>query len=52
MNVHEVAQVAQEIPLPEHTTMTVEEFLASDIDGYEYVKGSISPHGSTVTRTR
>ena len=43
MNVHEGSQVAQEIPLPEHTTMTVEEFLASDIDGYEYVKGALVP---------
>ena len=43
MNVQEVSRVAQEIPLPEHTTMTVEEFLASDIEGYEYVKGALIP---------
>ena len=45
MNVHEVTQVSQEIPLPEPTTMTLEEFLASDVDGYEYAKGELVPMG-------
>ncbi len=43
MDLQEVSEVAQEIPLPEHITMTVEEFLASDIEGYEYVKGALVP---------
>ena len=43
MNVHDITQVPQEIPLPEPTAMTLEEFLASDIDGYEYVKGELVP---------
>ena len=43
MNLQEVAEVAQEMYPPQHTTMTVEEFLASDVDGYEYVKGELVP---------
>ena len=46
MGLQEVSEVAQEMPLPEHTTMTVEEFLARDIDGYEYVKGELVPMSS------
>ena len=43
MDLQEISEVAQEIPLPEHTTMTLEEFLASDVEGYEYVKGELVP---------
>ena len=43
MDLQEVIEVAQEIRLPEQITMTLEEFLASDIDGYEYVKGELVP---------
>lgn len=43
MDLQEISEVAQEIPLPEHTTMTLEEFLAHDIEGYEYVKGELVP---------
>ena len=43
MDLQEAAQVAQEIPPPEPTTMTVEEFLARDIDGYEYIKRELVP---------
>ena len=32
-----------EIPAPVPTTMTLEEFLASDLDDYEYVKGELIP---------
>ena len=43
MNAHEAVQMTQAIPLPEPTAMTLEEFLASDVDGYEYVKGELVP---------
>ena len=33
----------QEMPLPEHSKMTLEEFLESDLEGYEYVKGELIP---------
>ena len=46
MNLQEVAEVAQEMHPPQHTTMTVEEFLASDVDGYEYVEGELVPMSS------
>ena len=39
-NVHEFTQ---EGPLPEHGEMTLEEFLASDLEGYEYIKGELIP---------
>lgn len=28
---------------PTHTTMTMEEFLENDLEGYEYVKGELVP---------
>ena len=37
-NIHELKQ---EMPLPEHGKMTLEEFLESDLEGYEYVKGEL-----------
>ena len=43
MNVHEAVQMTQAIPSPEPTAMTLEEFLASDVDGYEYAKGELVP---------
>ena len=43
MNTQESRQFSQEVPLPEPTTMTVEEFLESDLEGYEYVKGELIP---------
>ena len=43
MNTQTVHQFAREGPLPEPTTMTVEEFLESDLEGYEYVKGELVP---------
>ena len=46
MDLQEVSEVAQEMHPPEHTTMTVEEFLTRDIDGYEYVKGELVPMSS------
>ena len=39
-NIHELKQ---EMPLPEHCKMTLEEFLESDLEGYEYVKGELIP---------
>ncbi len=47
MNMLEHHQFAQEGILPEHVTMTLEEFLASDFDGYEYVQGELIPMGAT-----
>lgn len=42
MNSPELHPFAQEVP-PQPVTMTLEEFLASDIEGYEYVKGELVP---------
>ena len=36
-----------EIPAPVPTTMTLEEFLDSDLDDYEYVKGELVPMSAT-----
>ena len=46
MDLQETPEVAQEIYPPEPTTMTVEEFLARDIEGYEYIKGELVPMSS------
>ncbi len=46
MNLHEVSEVAQEMHLPEQMPMTMDEFLANDIEGYEYVKGELVPMAS------
>ena len=46
MDLQEISEVAQEIRPPEPTTMTVEEFLTRDIEGYEYVKGGLVPMSS------
>ena len=44
MNTQAVHQVSQEEFLPpEIATMTLEEFLESDLEGYEYVKGELVP---------
>ena len=43
MDVQETHQFSQENLPPETTTMTVEEFLKSDLEGYEYVKGELVP---------
>ena len=43
MNAQETHQFSQENLLPETTTMTLEEFLESDLEGYEYVKGELVP---------
>ena len=46
MDLQEVSEASQEMPPPEPTTMTVEEFLARDIEGYEYAKGELVPMSS------
>ena len=43
MNAQETHHFSQENLLPETTTMTLEEFLESDLEGYEYVKGELIP---------
>ena len=43
MGQQSVREFTQEMPPAEHTTMTLEEFLESDLEGYEYVKGEIIP---------
>ena len=42
MNQQDVSEVAQEI-LPHPEKMTLQEFLESDLEGYEYVKGELIP---------
>ncbi len=46
MDLQEIIEVAQEIRLPEQITMTLEEFLASGIEEYEYAKGELVPMAS------
>ena len=41
MNALELRPFAQEMPPPEHITMTLEEFLESDMEKCEYVKGEV-----------
>ena len=43
MNTQAVHQVSQEELPPEIAKMTLEEFLESDLEGYEYVKGELFP---------
>ena len=47
MNLLELNQFAQEGILPENVAMTLEEFLAHDVEGYEYVKGELIPMPGT-----
>lgn len=47
MNVLEAAQFLPDRLPPESPTMTVEEFLASDLEGYEYIKGELVPMAPT-----
>ena len=47
MNAQETHQFSQENLLPETTTMTLEEFLESDLEGYEYIKGELIPMSPT-----
>ena len=41
LNTQTTAEAIQEIPAPD--TMTLEEFLENDLEGYEYVKGELVP---------
>jgi len=43
MEVHEVHQVSSEEIPSEIPKMTLEEFLESDLEGYEYIKGELVP---------
>ena len=43
MEQQDVYAFKQEMVLPEHGKMTLEEFLESDLEGYEYVKGELIP---------
>ena len=43
MDAQEVRPLVQESLPPEISTMTLEEFLESDLEGYEYIKGELVP---------
>ena len=43
MDSQDVRQFSQEELPPEASTMTLEEFLESDLEGYEYIKGELIP---------
>ena len=43
MDAQEVRPLVQESLPPETTKMTLEEFLESDLEGYEYIKGELLP---------
>ena len=47
MDAQEVRPLVQESLPPEISTMTLEEFLESDLEGYEYVKGELVPMAPT-----
>ena len=47
VNPIETPVLPPEIPAPVPTTMTLEEFLDSDLDDYEYVKGELIPMSAT-----
>ena len=47
VNPIETPVLPPEIPAPMPTTMTLEEFLDSDLDEYEYVKGELIPISAT-----
>lgn len=56
MNAQETHQFSQENLPPETATITLEEFLESDLEGYEYIKGELIPvpptsleHGNITT---
>ena len=43
MGQQDVREFTQEMHPSEHSTMTLEEFLQSDLEGYEYEKGELVP---------
>ena len=43
MDIRAAHQFSSENPPPETTQMTLEEFLESDLEGYEYIKGELVP---------
>ena len=43
MDPQNTREFKQEMSLPEHGKMTLAEFLESDLEGYEYVKGELIP---------
>ena len=43
MDPQNTREFKQEMPLSEHGKMTLAEFLESDLEGYEYVKGELIP---------
>ena len=47
VNPIETPVLPPEVPAPVPTTMTLEEFLDSDLDDYEYVKGELIPMSAT-----
>lgn len=46
MTQQEIHEVAQGIRLPESIKMTLDEFLAHDVEGYEYIEGELVPMSS------
>ncbi|RKU14730.1 hypothetical protein C6501_07795, partial [Candidatus Poribacteria bacterium] len=43
MNPQNINEFPQESHPPENYSMTLEEFLESDLEGYEYIKGEVIP---------
>ena len=46
----ETHDTLQDISIPQHTSMTLEEFLETDVEGYEYVKGELIPMAAASIR--
>jgi len=45
----EMQELQQELS-PQHTSMTLEEFLENDVEGYEYIKGELIPMAAASIR--
>ena len=48
MNSQNIAEYNHNTPLPDNFTMTLEEFIENDIEGYEYINGELVPMAAAV----
>lgn len=48
MNPQNITEYNHNVPLPDDFTMTLEEFIENDIEGYEYVNGELVPMAAAV----
>ena len=48
MNSQNITDYNHNAPLPDNFTMTLEEFIENDIEGYEYINGELVPMAAAV----